>query len=88
MLLIYQPWLENDHFIGEGRWTELFEDFFKTYHCPSSVKIACEQVGQRLEKIKASAYIKPILGLDDFEPRDLYGEPSKEACDIVELVKF
>ena len=52
MLLIHQPWLENDPLIGEGRWTELFEEFLETDHCPSSVKIAYEQVRQSSEKIK------------------------------------
>ena len=86
MLLIHQPWSENDPLIGEGRWTELFEEFLQTDHCPSSVKIACERARQRSEKIKAGAYIEPISGLDDFEPGDLYGEPSEEACDIIELL--
>jgi len=85
-LLIHKPWSRESPLDGDGRWKEMFEDFLKCPDCPSSVVVAYERARLRAMKIQRGIYYEPVSGMDEMGAGDLYGEPSEEAMDVVELL--
>ena len=86
ILLIHKPWSADSPLNGDGRWKELFEDFLRSSYCPSSVLVAYERAKLRAIRIQNGTYFEPVSGMDEMGAGDLFGEPSEEAMDVVELL--